>query len=205
MTHRVTADQVAAPYDSTADTLAHIRKVNEYIAVVAIELIKRGMAHDDSKLGPIEKPHFDRETPLLKELTYGSPEYKESLGRLQDALKHHYAANSHHPEFYRNGVAGMNLLDLVEMFCDWKAASERNKGGKLNLEISFERFKFSHQLAEIFRNTAKVLNYEVVDAEPVSNPMFDKGTIEIVSEPGKTPYVKIGFLTLKLLTSSLIG
>ena len=184
-------------YDSKADTLEHIRKVSEYLGVFAIELIKRGMAHDDSKLGPIEKPHFDRETPMLKELTYGSPEYKESLGRLQDALKHHYAANSHHPEFHKEGVNGMSLLDVVEMFCDWKAASERNKGGKLNLEISFERFKFSKQLADIFRNTARALNYEVVGSDLYNNPLFEKGSISTVSNPPEKPYVKIAFEDLE--------
>lgn len=148
-----------ADYDSAADTLRHIRRVQQLLGESAAELIRRGTVHDDSKLGPEEKPHFDRETPLLKGLTFNSPEYKESLGRLRDALQHHYANNSHHPEHYDNGVAGMDLFDLVEMVMDWKAASERGAGATINLEGAFERFKVEPQLASIIRNTAVRLGW----------------------------------------------
>lgn len=146
-------------YDSTSDTLKHIRRVQFYLGIVARDLICRGDVHDDSKLGPEEKPLFDEMTPLLKSLTYGSDEYKSSLEKLGAALKHHYAANSHHPEHYENGVAGMTLADLVEMFCDWKAASERTKDGDFHksIEIGVERFKFDAQLATIFRNSIAMI------------------------------------------------
>src|SRR5690242_11114411 len=146
-------------YDSKADTLEHIQQVNNMLLKMVTALLERASAHDASKLGPIEKPHFDRETPMLKELTYGSPEYKASLERLGEALKHHYKANRHHPEFHEHGVADMNLIDVVEMFCDWVAASRRMKEPHvLKLEVSFERFKFDPQLANIFRKTAEYLN-----------------------------------------------
>lgn len=148
-------------YDSAADTLKHIRRVQDLLGEAAVELIRRAAVHDDSKLGEVEKPHFDRETPLLKSLVYGSDEYKESLKRLGAALEHHYANNSHHPEYYPDGVAGMDLFDLLEMFLDWKAASERQAGSELNLSISFERFKFEPQLQSIFRNTAAELGWVV--------------------------------------------
>lgn len=141
-------------YDSSADTLQHIRRVGSLLSESASELLRRGQVHDESKLGPEEKPHFDRETPLLKELTFGSDEYKASLARLGEALAHHYAHNSHHPEHYSDGVAGMDLFDLVEMVMDWKAASERNKGGTLNLDAAFDRFRVEPQLRSIIRNTA---------------------------------------------------
>ena len=147
-----------AAYDSTADTLKHARRVQELLGEFAIAMIKRGMVHDDSKLGPVEKPAFDRETPLLKGLTYGSDEYKNSLVRLGKALEHHYAHNSHHPEFYRNGVNDMTLMDVVEMFFDWKAASERNAGG-FEIDKSVERFGITPQLAQIMKNTALELGW----------------------------------------------
>src|SRR5690606_34088097 len=104
-----------------------------------------------------EKSEFDRLTPILKELQYGSDEYKASLSELQVALKHHYENNSHHPEHYENGVDGMDLLDLVEMFMDWKAATERTKDGSISKSIEFnkDRFKMSEQLVSIFKNTVR--------------------------------------------------
>jgi hypothetical protein len=142
-------------YDCTADTLKHIRRVQALLGIIARNLMARGECHDDSKLGPEEKPLFDEMTPLLKTLVYGSDEYKASLEKLGAALKHHYAVNSHHPEHFADGVAGMNLLDVVEMLCDWKAASERTKDGDFakSVEIGIERFKIEPQLASILRNT----------------------------------------------------
>lgn len=142
-------------YDSTADTLKHIRRVQELLGKMATDLLRRGEFHDESKLGPEEKPLFDEMTPLLKTLTYGSDEYKASLEKLGAALRHHYAVNSHHPEHFENGVAGMTLLDVVEMLCDWKAASERTKDGDFakSIEIGIDRFKIEPQLASILRNT----------------------------------------------------
>lgn len=142
------------PYDSKIDTYVHMDIVASYIGVMCRQLFQRAMDHDRSKLEEPEKSAFDRETPLLKELTFGSDEYKASLERLKEALTHHYKHNSHHPEHYENGVAGMDIIDVVEMLCDWKAASQRNKGGTLNLQACFERFNIESQLQSIFTNTA---------------------------------------------------
>jgi hypothetical protein len=146
-------------YDSTADTLKHIKKVNKYLINAAMELLKRAQVHDDSKLGPNEKPFFDEETPKLAGLTYGSDEYSESLKRLGPALDHHYANNSHHPQHFPNGIDGMNLFDIIEMYLDWQAASERHTNGNLirSLSINAERFKMSPQLVKIFMNTYEYL------------------------------------------------
>ena len=78
-----------------------------------------------------------------------------------DALKHHYEVNSHHPEHYDNGVAGMSLLDVMEMFCDWRAAAQRHSDGtfKKSLVINQERFAISDQLASIFENTRLELGW----------------------------------------------
>ncbi len=148
-------------YDSKADTLQHIKRVSQLMNEAAIELIVRGNNHDNSKLEDPEKPEFDRLTPILKELTYGSEEYKASLADLQGALKHHYANNSHHPEHYENGVNDFNLFDLMEMFFDWKAATERTKDGNIykSIEHNKGRFEISEQICKIFENTAKKLGW----------------------------------------------
>jgi hypothetical protein len=150
------------PYDSRADTLAHIKRVSELLGKCAIELQKRGMIHDDSKLVEPEKSTFDVCTLKLKSMAYGSDEYKAALAELKPALDHHYAANSHHPEHYENGVDGMSLFDLVEMMMDWKAATERMaNGGDIHrsLEINTERFKLSPQLKSILANTIREMGW----------------------------------------------
>jgi hypothetical protein len=148
-------------YDSAADTLRHIMRVRDLLGEFAVELIRRGAVHDQSKLGPDEKPLFDEMTPKLAALTYGTEEYKASLAALGPALQHHYAANSHHPEHYETGVDGMTLHDLVEMFCDWKAATERTANGSFfqSLPHNQKRFALTDQLVSIFLNTARELGW----------------------------------------------
>ena len=87
-------------YDSAPETKAHISRVNQLLSFAAMNLLKRGQEHDQSKLGPLEKPWFDKFTPKLRSLTYGSDEYKQALQKLKPALENHYKANSHHPEHY---------------------------------------------------------------------------------------------------------
>ena len=142
-------------YDSRPDTLLHIATVNSELNNFADELIVRGACHDSSKLYSPEVELFDEMTPMLKNLVYGSPAYAAFLERLKPALKHHYHYNSHHPEFYVNGIDGMNLYDLVEMYCDWKAATKRNKDGDIVKSVAYNRVRFemSDQLYNIFINT----------------------------------------------------
>lgn len=149
-------------YDSRPDTQKHINRVNRLLYESIMKLQDRAVAHDQSKLNSPEVEVFDRVTPKLKELTYGSDEYKASLAEIKPALDHHYANNSHHPEHFENGVDGMTLLDLLEMIIDWKAAGERHgDGGDINrsIDINTVRFKLSDQLVSILRNTAKEMGW----------------------------------------------
>ncbi len=148
-------------YDSTADTLAHIRRVSALLNNVAIAFLSRAIEHDNSKLLPPEKYFFDTSTPRLKGLTYGSPEYAAELKLLGIALDHHYAHNSHHPEHYKGGINDMNLFDIVEMLMDWKAASERHDDGNIVNSIihNRQRFGMSNQLVDIFLNTVEHLGW----------------------------------------------
>jgi len=153
---------IEVPYDSTYDTNMHIKRVAQLLTNAAGELIRRANVHDDSKLVSPEKEYFDIYTPKLKGSTYGSDEYKQFLTELKVGLDHHYANNSHHPEHYENGINGFDLFDLIEMFFDWRAASERHGDGDIYKSISINkgRFNMSDQIADIFTNTAKRLGYE---------------------------------------------
>jgi hypothetical protein len=147
--------------DSTQETKAHIQRVRDMLADCGHELIRRAVEHDASNLESPERECFDEVTGALKALTYGSPEYKAQLAKLKPALDHHYANNSHHPEHYENGIAGMSLLDLIEMLCDWKAAGERHADGSMqrSLTINQDRFHISEQLQNVLWNTAKELGW----------------------------------------------
>lgn len=141
-------------YDSMPDTLVHIKRVNELLLMAVAELLHRARNHDHSKLSAPEKTIFDEMTPKLAGCTYGSDEYKQYLTEMKPALDHHYMCNSHHPEYYSDGVDGMDLFDLLEMLVDWKAAGERHKDGSIlkSLEINSKRFNLSPQLVSIFTN-----------------------------------------------------
>lgn len=144
-------------YDSEGDTREHIFQVAARLNAVCRELRLRGELHDASKLGPVEKPHFDAAIPDLKARVYASPEYKDALRHLEPALKHHYANNRHHAEHHENGISGMDLVDLLEMYCDWAAATLRNKDGDLrrSIEINIVKLGIDGPLREILRNTWK--------------------------------------------------
>jgi hypothetical protein len=121
--------------------------------------MKRGELHDQTKLEHPEVELFTEFTPKLANSTYGSKEYEEFKVSMGPALQHHYANNRHHPEHHKNGINDMNLLDVVEMLCDWKASSERHNDGNIrkSIEINANRFNMSPQLTKILENTADIL------------------------------------------------
>lgn len=85
-------------------TIEHISLIQRFLLSAQIELSRRIVTHDRSKLESPEWEMFAEITHKLEGLTYGSPEYEsqrqEMLGQ---ALGHHYAHNRHHPEFFENG------------------------------------------------------------------------------------------------------
>ena len=147
--------------DSSVETWDHIKKVRKLLYSCASELQSRALKHDQSKLKSPEKELFDEVTGKIKGLTYGSDQYKEQLKLLKPALDHHYANTTHHPEHYENGVNGFDLFDLIEMFMDWRAATERHADGDIrkSIEINKERFGISDQICDILRNTADRMNF----------------------------------------------
>jgi hypothetical protein len=146
-------------YDSRPDTCAHIATVRDYIDRAVTNLVQRSADHDASKLESPEVEMFDEYTPKLRDTTYGSDEYKSYLAAMGEALEHHYAANSHHPEHFADGIKGMSLLDVLEMLCDWKAATERHADGDLAKSIMLNqgRFAYSDDVRDILVNTAREL------------------------------------------------
>lgn len=142
------------------ETQKHIEKVRKYIRFFTDKLTSRGVNHDTAKLESPEVDLFAKYTSKLATTEYNSEEYKQCLAGLKPALDHHYATYRHHPEHFANGINDMNLIDLVEMLADWKAASERQHNGNLltSIEVNAARFKMTDQLKQILLNTAKTLD-----------------------------------------------
>lgn len=139
-----------------SETLKHVNEVSGNLSLVVAELVHRARVHDASKFEEPERSVFAANTPKLAKTEYGTPEYEALLKDVQVAIDHHYAKNTHHPEHWTNGIDDMDLLDLVEMLCDWIAATKRNKNGNVHKSITHnkDRFGMSDQLYKIFQNTA---------------------------------------------------
>lgn len=137
------------------ETLKHIHKVRANLYKCIEELDNRARLHDLSKLDSPEKEIFGEHTPELAKVEYNSPEYKALLEKVKPAIDHHYANNRHHSEYHKNGINDMDLIDILEMLMDWKAATERNKNGNIRTSIdkNKERYGISDQLTQILHNT----------------------------------------------------
>ena len=84
---------------------------------------------------------------------------------MKPAIEHHNRVNRHHPEYFMledrytlnlvSALGCMNLIDLIEMLCDWKAATLRHGDGDIykSLEINAKRFGYSGELKSILKNT----------------------------------------------------
>lgn len=166
-------------HDSTSDTLAHIRRVSWLVLDCTRDLLARAQRHDESKLKEPEKFAFDRLLALkLSGMAYGSEEYRACLRKEKPAIEHHYSVNSHHPEFYPYGVDDMSLLDVLEMLCDWKAASERMQdGGSILASIKHNvgRFGLLPQLAHVLIRTAVALGW--CEAEEAKKLFWEIGGV----------------------------
>lgn len=141
-------------------TWQHIYEVQKLVQKVGILLHKRMLTHDQSKLSDPEVELFTEMTPKLKTAEYGGDAYKQFLVDLKPALDNHYASNSHHPEHYPNGIDGMNLIDIMEMLCDWMASVKRSPNGNImkSFEINEKRFGMSPQLVQIMKNTIPLIS-----------------------------------------------
>lgn len=150
--------------DHLQGVIDHKQLVAAFLCAVSTDLFQRAAVHDNSKFSPEEFDAFERMTPLLKTLTYGTDAYKEALKELGPALQHHYAANDHHPEHFEGGISQMNLIELTEMVCDWMAAIKRVNNGDIekSLETNRVRFGIEPQLYGVIKNTVTYLQVQAV-------------------------------------------
>lgn len=135
-------------------TTTHKFWVFWYLLKFSLQLIWRGIVHDSSKLSFEERLGFIKIIDKLETTTYGSKEYREGLKQIEPSVDKHKKRNSHHPEYYKEGIEGMNMLDLIEMVCDWKAAVKRGKDGNIDrsFEVARTRFNMKRELEKILRS-----------------------------------------------------
>lgn len=138
--------------------LGHKILVGKHMQAAINALMWRAVVHDYSKFVPAEYDAFVANQPTFETVSYGTPEYRAALKAIKPAIQHHYQNNSHHPEHWENGVNDMNLLDVLEMVCDWMAAAQRVPGDTLQLAQLKERFGISDQLMGIIEHTVDWLN-----------------------------------------------
>ena len=174
--------------EAKKSTQSHINQVGIFIDQIITELTSRLKNHDESKFSDEEWPIFVKYTAKLKDCTYGSEEYKKYLSEMKPALDHHYSVNRHHPEHFltfecngcfkifktqvnicdscgyslfteRPDISQMNLVDLIEMFCDWMAATKRHADGDISQSIkkNKERFGYDGIMERILHNTGLLL------------------------------------------------
>jgi len=153
-----------ADFDSRPDTYEHIETVRGLVMGVVGDLLERAHHHDSSKLVEPELSIFNEFSPKLRDSTYGSEEYKQFLQQMGEGLKHHYAANDHHPEHFENGIKEMDLVQLVEMLCDWIAATRRHADGDImrSIEQNAERFGYGEEIKRLLVNSVhRILETEL--------------------------------------------
>ncbi len=142
-------------HDFLCDTLLHMTEVSENLEALASELRKRGFAHDRTKLQELEFDGFVSTREKFKKANYGTPEYQECIDLTKPAVDHHYENNRHHTGFHKDGINNMNLIDVLEMIADWRAAARRSQDKKLvdTLNYAFKKNKIEPQLAKVITNT----------------------------------------------------
>ncbi len=149
--------------DYIESILSHKEQVARLLADMVRALCMRAAQHDDSKFSDEEAAAYEEALPKFKDVAYGSPEYIIVCQSIRPAIQHHVNVNRHHPEYFgEDGVSGMNLIDLVEMTCDWIAAAKRSGSDVVEaLQVNRKRFGLSDQLYRIILQTVLFL----LDAE----------------------------------------
>jgi hypothetical protein len=117
-------------------------------------LATRGANHDSSKL---KEPEYSGWLAMDKEprYPYGSRKYYDKMFRYKEVLEHHYSINSHHPEHFEDPSNQMDLIDLIEMLCDWFSYSNDISWleGYNTINSQCARFKLNDTIKHLLLNT----------------------------------------------------
>lgn len=128
--------------------------MRDYKGLSENALKKRGECHDASKFNlPERKPYIYLSwwhKCKNEGIDYNYPANVET--EVNAAIEHHKKINLHHPESHKD-VNDMELLDIVEMVCDWTAMAQeyRNKSCYSYAIENINNWSFSNdKINEIF-------------------------------------------------------
>jgi len=137
----------------------HQRRVGTLLNKIASNLNNRAIYHDASKWQDAELVPLLFIADQYNRVEYNSPAYHSLRKLIAPAIEHHEKGNRHHLGHFNNDISKMNLLDIIEMLADWKAASEKNGGDVYNaLERTAEQYKWPKELISILQNTLPFLS-----------------------------------------------
>lgn len=144
---------------TTLDLEKHLALVRNNILQIILWLSQRGICHDQSKFSDIEIDAYLTIKDRISAVPFGSAEYETIKQEIQYAVDHHYQHNRHHPEHFKNGINDMNIVDLIEMFCDWVAANKRNPQNDVHhsIDVCCDKYKIPDMLKQIFHNSTELL------------------------------------------------
>ena len=122
----------------------HIFGVSQRLTRFCTVLMTRAITHDNSKYSESELDDHISMAVEMDGIQYGTDTYYAIKRKYESLSAQHFANNRHHPEHHHNGIDDMNLVDVIEMLCDWLTGSE-NTGTPVerSLEINEERYNVS--------------------------------------------------------------
>lgn len=132
----------------------HKKDVMNLINLIIIELHNRKNVHDDSSLDPSEVEVLAYYSDFIKEDSYINEETLTYMKEIKNVLNIHFQKNRHHPEHFKNGIKDMNLIDIIEMLCDWKTTMAEDEDIISVIKKNKKIYKFSDDLMNILINTA---------------------------------------------------
>jgi len=137
----------------------HKKAISDIMYKLADMIRKRADAHDDSKLDSTEFNKWSLNYLPESKRNLDNKEFKKTFEKLGEVREIHYSKNRHHLEFFNGDIKKINIIDLLEIICDWIASTANQDKGNLRLTIerAKERFKFSKEIEHIILNTLELL------------------------------------------------
>lgn len=135
----------------------HVERVAALLEDFAEVLRERAESHDKSLGESPERELFERGYEVLENAEEGTGLYFDATQLISAGMEHHFLRNSHHPEHYPNGIYGMDLVDVVEMFCVWLAADEV-EDQSISYDLGLELALVLSNTRASFRNNGRFSN-----------------------------------------------
>lgn len=137
--------------DCTSFVRRHQAYVKKWGGKIIDQLSHRFENHDENKLSPDEKPFYDLWTS-----------HSLTDEQRRAVHEHHNRTSRHHPEGFKKGVNGMNLIDILEMVVDWMAWADA-QGMWVGVDHLAQKFGIEPQLAAVILNTVHDLELFLPD------------------------------------------